>query len=216
VLKKWHCTKEFDKNHFTLHTKGNYNFALMSSNKSIQRLPVEVDPFRLVDQGRIYEGRVPVSDYPRLKEILFSNDDGLKGEPLIDIKLEFTKTDTGLAVILGKISVNLKMPCQRCLKAQVVPLETNLRVVLVASDEQAERLQDGYDTWLVEDHCLFIRDFIEDEILLALPYSVSHEICDSVIELDESILVSDLDDEQNEDVQEKANPFSVLRNLKLN
>lgn len=189
----------------------------MSSNKRIQRLPVEVDPFRLVDQGRVYEGKIPVGDYPRLKEILFDSDEGSENGTLVNVKLEFTKTDTGFAVILGKISARLEMPCQRCLKAEVVPFETELKVVLVASDEQAERLQDGYDTWLVEDHSLFLQDFIEDEILLALPYTVSHETCESVIELNEFMPESHpQDDEQNKEAQEKGNPFSALKDLKLN
>ena len=197
----------------------------MSSSKSIQRLPVEVDPFRLVDQGRIYEGKIPQSDYPRLKELLYSSgkqtDNREDKNTLIDVKLEFTKTDTGLAVILGKISTTFEMPCQRCLNAETVPFETDLKVVLVASDEQAERLQEGYDTWLVEDHRLFLQDFIEDEILLALPYIVSHESCETTFELNQELNQPRLDthfegDEQNEEVLEKDNPFSVLKDLKLN
>lgn len=189
----------------------------MSSSKSIQRLPVEVDPFRLVDQGRIYEGKIPQGDYPRLKEILYRDDESLDDDALIDVKLEFTKTDTGLAVILGNISTTFEMPCQRCLNAETVPFETDLKVVLVASDEQAERLQDGYDTWLVEDHRMFLQDFIEDEILLSLPYIVSHETCESTIELNKAQLESHPEgDEQNEEVLEKDNPFSVLKDLKLN
>ena len=187
----------------------------MSNNSRIQRLPVEVDPFRLVDQGRIYEGKIPIGDYPRLKELLF--DHGGKGidDTLVDVKLEFTKTDTGLAVINGYIKTVLEMPCQRCLKAENVPLETELKVVLVASDEQAERLQEGYDTWLVEEHRLFIQDFIEDEILLALPFVVVHEACET--ESVSAVVDNHLsDDKQNEYAQEKKNPFAVLKDLKLN
>lgn len=192
----------------------------MSNSKSIQRLPVEVDPFRLVEQGRIYDGRIPLGDFPRLKELLFV--DSVKKESanktLIDVALEFTKTDTGLPVIKGSINTIMEVPCQRCLKAETVPFETQLNVVLVASDSQAERLQEGYDTWLVEEQRLFLQDFIEDEILLAMPQVIMHEACESARELIEA-LPEDLvngDEEQNEKAQDKGNPFSVLKDLKLN
>jgi len=161
----------------------------MSKNSSVQRLHVEVDPYRLVEQGRIYEGRIPQSDFPRLKEQLFSDEkteksdrtrpaDNDASDNLIQVKLEFTRTETNLPVIVGNIKAALKMPCQRCLKSETVALETSFEVVLVSSDAEAQRLQEGYDTWLVEDQRLFLQDFIEDEILLALPFVVTHEACE--------------------------------------
>jgi uncharacterized protein len=190
----------------------------MSKNTRIQRLPVEVDPFRLVEQGRIYEGRIPVNDYPRLKEQLFEHTNKKATEDdLISVALEFTRTETGLAVIKGKITATLEMPCQRCLKAESVPFETQLEVVLVSSDVQADRLQEGYDTWLVEDQRLFLQDFIEDEILLALPLVVTHKACDAAKELIEVLPDDDNQvDTEDEPLEQKENPFAVLKDLKLN
>ena len=198
----------------------------MSKNNRIQRLPVEVDPFRLVEQGRIYEGRMPLGDFPRLKELLFddstckqSNANENIEENLINVELEFTRTETNLPVVNGKISTILEMPCQRCLKAESIPFETTFNIVLVASDAQAERLQEGYDTWLVEEQRLFLQDFIEDEILLAMPLVVRHEACESIKELIEELpedtIDSAGDNEENEEIQKEDNPFSVLKDLKL-
>ncbi len=192
----------------------------MSKNNSVQRLPVEVDPFRLVEQGRIYEGRIPVGDYPRLKELLFIDEAGTKSNTLVNVKLEFTRTDTNLPVIKGKISTTFKVPCQRCLKAEDVSFETELNTVLVSTDQQAERLQEGYDTWLVEDQRLFLQDFIEDEILLAMPNIVMHEACDSIKELIEELPSDNSDNEGNEkgiedkEAEERSNPFAILKDLK--
>jgi len=74
----------------------------MSSNSTIQRLPVEVDPFKLVEQGRMFEGRIPQNDFPRLKDLLFSSDEDKND--LIEVNLEFTRTDTRLPVIKGTIN----------------------------------------------------------------------------------------------------------------
>ncbi len=195
----------------------------MSKQNRIQRLPVEVDPFRLVEQGRIYEGRIPLGDYPRLKKLLFVDDEGAaKADTLVNVILEFTKTDTRLPIILGKISTSFEVPCQRCLKAEEVSFETELNTVLVSTDEQAERLQEGYDTWLVEDQQLFLKDFIEDEILLAMPNIVMHEACDSIKELIEALPEDNQgnedgleEDEIDKEAKERSNPFAILKDLKI-
>ena len=184
----------------------------MSKHTSIQRLPVEVDPFRLVEQSRILDGNIPVGDFPRLKELLF--DQGEDDEALVRVHLEFTRTDTRLPVVVGQISADLFMLCQRCLSSAIERFDTDFSVVFVSSDQQAEKLQEGHDTWLVEDQRLFLRDFIEDEILLALPLVVSHESCEPVKELIEARPQDSGSVEEN--VDEKVNPFAALKDLKLN
>ncbi len=87
----------------------------MSSNSTIQRLPVEVDPFKLVEQGRLFEGRIPQQDFKRLQDLLFPNDED--DYKLIEVNLEFTRTDTRLPVIKGHIKAELQMVCNRCLDA---------------------------------------------------------------------------------------------------
>jgi len=181
----------------------------MSSNSTIQRLPVEVDPFKLVEQGRMFEGRIPQNDFPRLKDLLFSSDEDKND--LIEVNLEFTRTDTRLPVIKGTIKAQLEMICNRCLDATHLSIDTSLEVVLVSSDAQAERLQDVFDIWLVEDKNIFLRDFIEDEILLAMPIVISHEDCEPARELIEA-----LPGDENTEEQKQDNPFAALKDLKLN
>ena len=180
----------------------------MSSNSTIQRLPVEVYPFKLVDQGRLFEGRIPQADFTRLNDLLFSDENN---NNLIEVNLEFTRTDTRLPVIKGHIKAELQVICNRCLESTDVTIDSTLEVVLVSSDEQAERLQEKFDIWLVEDQKLFLQDFIEDEILLALPIVISHEDCVPAKELIEA-----LPGDENIEEQEKENPFAALKDLKLN
>ena len=185
----------------------------MSKNNIIQRLPVEVDPFKLVEQGRIFDGRIPIDDFSRLKEQLFEsadNDTVAVDDNIVNVHIEFTRTDTGLPVVRGSISSNLQMTCQRCLKGKDEFFETNLEVVLVSSDAQAEKLQKGFDTWLVEEQKMFLLDFIEDEILLALPLVVAHDECDAARKLIEALP----EDEISEVEQEESNPFAALKVLK--
>jgi len=180
----------------------------MSSNSTIQRLPVEVEPFKLVEQGRLFEGRIPQQDFTRLQDLLFSDEDNKK---LIEVSLEFTRTDTRLPVIKGHIKAELQMVCNRCLDATDLSIDTTIEVVLVSNDAQAERLQESFDIWMVEDQKLFLRDFIEDEILLAMPIVISHEDCEPARELIEA-----LPGDENTEEQKQENPFAALKDLKLN
>ena len=182
------------------------------SKKNIQRLPVEIDPFRLVEQGRIFDGRIPLGDFPRLKDQLFKgeNDDKQGEDSIVVVHLQFTRTETRLPVVRGKISSELQMTCQRCLKGKEELFETELEVVLVSSDAQADKLQEGFDTWLVEEQQIFLRDFIEDEILLALPLVIAHDECDAARKLIEA-----LPEDEIEEAQEESNPFAALKDLKL-
>jgi len=180
----------------------------MSSNSNIQRLPVEVDPFKLVEQGRLFNGRIPQQDFSRIQDLLHSSKENNK---LVEVDLEFTRTDTGLPMIKGQIKAELQMLCNRCLDATELVIDTTLEVVLVSSDAQAERLQEGFDIWLVEDQKLFLQDFIEDEILLAMPIVISHDECEPAKKLIEA-----LPEDVNMEEQQEENPFAVLKDLKLN
>ena len=182
----------------------------MSSNTTIQRLPIEVDPFKLVEQGRLFNGRIPQQDFSRLQELLYSNNEN-ENNKLIEVDLEFSRSDTGLPLIKGQIKAELQMVCNRCLDATNLTVDTSINVVLVSSDEQAERLQESFDIWLVEDQTLYLLDFIEDEILLAMPIVISHEDCEPA-----KALIEALPSDENSEEQQKENPFAALKDLKLN
>jgi len=183
----------------------------MSDNSQIQRLPVEVDPFKLVEQGRQFEGRMPLSDFPRLKDLLYTGESTVN-DKLVKVDLEFTRNETGLPVIKGQITAETQMICNRCLDATALNVETQTEVVLVGNDAQAERLQESFDIWLVEDQTLVIKDFIEDELLLAMPLVIAHEECEPARKLIEALPEDEISDEQ----LNKDNPFAALKDLKLN
>jgi len=198
----------------------------MSKSSRFQRLPVEVDPFRLVEQRRVLDGRIPLGDFSRLAEQLFEPKkprslSGNKGEKrdddegIVFVHLEFSRSDTGLAEIKGNIHADLDMLCQRCLQVKTEPFNTDFEVVLVTSDEQAERVQQGFDTWFVEDQKIFLQDFIEDEILLALPLAVTHDDCKASRELIEAKLEDIVESAEDTEAGQKENPFAVLKDLKL-
>ncbi len=170
-----------------------------------KRLPIDIDPFRLVEQRILLTGEMPVKQFPRLKKLLSTN------IGVMQVDLVFTRTDvTALPIITGTIAGSLELVCQRCLDAVSFIAKSDLNIVLVKTDAEAERLQYDYDTWLVEDDRIFLQDFIEDEILLVLPHSALHDKCEPFKPLIEALPNEVVDLEQ----QENNNPFAILKDLK--
>lgn len=169
------------------------------------RLPVEINPFRLVEQRQLLSGEIAVSKLLRIQSLLCSNEGQVK------VSLEFGHDELGLAVISGKVDVMLDLQCQRCLSCMPYELTFDIHVVLAKSEKHEERLQTGHEVILVEDDRLFIQDFIEDELLLALPLSTMHAECEPARPLIEALP----EDEVLEiELEEKDNPFAALKDLK--
>ncbi len=173
------------------------------------RLPVEVNPFRLVEQRKILVGTILLSRLPRIQELLCAEKDDAAE---VNVTLSFDRTEMGLPIISGEIEAQLDLSCQRCLSKLAHSFTSSVNVNLVITDEQAERVQgEGYESYLVEEERLFLQDFIEDEILLALPLSAMHEQCDADRPYIEALPEDELDLVE-EDKQD--NPFATLNKLK--
>jgi uncharacterized protein len=181
----------------------------------LARLPVEVNPYRLIEQRRNLHGELALKQLPRLQEYLFD------AEGTIRVELIFDKNDLGLPVIRGVIQAPLILQCQRCLTAIQYPLHSDIDIVLIRNDAEADRLDEGYDTWLVEDERIFLQDFIEDELLLALPYAPMHDDCEAsklLIEITPEAFAAQqaaLDQEStaktDTETDTKTNPFALLK-----
>jgi uncharacterized protein len=191
--------KKNDNKSFTVGGYNFYNPALMS-----KRLPIDIDPFRLVEQRILLCGEMPVKQFPRLEKMLSDN------TGTVQIDLTFDRTDvTNLPIVTGRIQCELALICQRCLETVPFSVKSNLNIILIKVDAEAERLQSDYDTWLVEDDRIFLQDFIEDEILLVLPHSALHDECEPF-----KPLIEALPDKAEPQQQEKNNPFAILKDLK--
>jgi uncharacterized protein len=161
-------------------------------------LPERIEPVGLADAGRSFRGEVPVSELKRLRPALSSADGRLK------VALEFRLDERRVRTLAGRIEGSVDLVCQRCLETLKFPLDLEFRLGIVSSNEEVDRLPDGYEPILVNGEPLRTFDVVEDEVLLALPVIPLHEGVDSC----ESGYV-------NQPRAEKENPFSVLEKLKL-
>jgi len=171
----------------------------------LTRLPIEINPYRLIEQRRTLNGDLNLKPLARLQE-LTTHDEGS-----ITVELVFEKTDTGLPMISGSMQGTVPLVCQRCLHAFDYVCDHKWQVVLSNSDAEAEQVQEHYEAWVVEEDRIFIQDFVEDELLLSLPVIAKHPSCD----VDEAAIHASFDEESKHQMQkaETKNPFASLKQI---
>lgn len=170
----------------------------------LDRLPKFIDPFLLADKSASLEGKLPLHSLDRVCELL-AHDDGV-----VNLTLHFGK-EGKLAKIEGHISTLLRVKCQRCLDAVDWPIDSDIKLGIVNSLEQASKLPEGFEPLLVlEEGRIPLKDIVEDEILILLPDIPKHsENCTIVIPLSDKDIPS-----HKAHPLPTNNPFSILAEIK--
>jgi len=172
-----------------------------------QKLPVEIDPFRLARNKLILEGDLALATMKRLSQSLCNNDGN------VHIKMNFDMDKiTSIPYMQGVFTASLSLLCERCSKPVAYDVEINCLLALLSSENKIESLGEQYDPWLIEsDDPIKLSSVVEDELILALPLVAKHnEIClpKEVWQVGEEEVV----------VEEKKapSPFAMLASLKTN
>ncbi|WP_246246898.1 YceD family protein [Candidatus Methylobacter favarea] len=131
-------------------------------------MPEYIDPLQLADKRGSLKGQISLNSLDRLKEGL-SNDEGC-----VDIELFFGR-EGRLAKIEGQIKTILSLECQNCLQALELSVDSVVKLGIVSSIDEANRLPDDYEPLLVEQENISLKTLIEDELLLILPAFPKHE-----------------------------------------
>ena len=174
-----------------------------------ERLPVHIDPLRMAETGRLLEGEYSIAEMDRLQDSLFDS----SGK--VAVSLEFGIDAEGIRYMKGRLQSELTLECQRCLQAMQAPIDANFALGLVRSHDAAELLPSHYEPLLVESDAHFLRDIIEDELLLALPLVAKHDQSQCIdVNAQATDATQRKDDDSGE--SEKANPFAALAALKSN
>ena len=157
-------------------------------------LPDHIEPIGLADAGRSFRGELALDAFDRLGPLMADREGQLR------VELSFHRDERRIRVLEGRIDGSVRLVCQRCLEALEFPLALTFNLGIVASEDECERLPEGYEPLLVDGDPLKTADVVEDEILLAIPPVPLHTQCDSGY--------------RNHPAAEKDNPFSVLEKLK--
>jgi uncharacterized protein len=167
------------------------------------RLPEYIDPLQLADKRGELKGQLPISGLDRLGDLL-ATDTGS-----VTVELYFSR-EGRLPKIDGEISAVLHLQCQKCLLPVIWPVKHTVRLGIVKTIEQANRLPEDVEPLLLETDTVHLKDIIEDELLLTLPAYPKHQH-DCLALLGD---VKHTDAPTANKPPQKPNPFSILANLK--
>jgi uncharacterized protein len=152
-----------------------------------------IDGFEFASAGATQQGVWPLSDFPRLRDVLASD----AGE--VAYAISGVRDERERPALRLKVSGTLTLRCQRCLEA--LPFEVRTDEILVLAATLAEIHAEPADAHspdrVVAGREMALRELIEDELILAVPFAPRHEECVAV---------------QAED-REKTAPFAGLRGL---
>lgn len=170
-----------------------YHARLMSG-----RLPVQIDPIRLADEGARLVGQLPLSEFSRLREFQAS---GANLEP-VDIDLVFERTLQGVRLMRGLLRARIQATCQRCLEPVGVDIKASPLIELLRPGDVPGGLADNADSLVVEG-LRKLSELVEDELLLVMPMVPMHDEggCTAPVSFDEPSGQS----------PGKSGPFTALR-----
>jgi uncharacterized protein len=167
-----------------------------------QRLPKIIDPLHLADKRGTLKGCVAVSGLSRLDDVLADK----VGE--VAVALAFSH-EGRYAQVEGTLQVELRLCCQNCLQPVKWPINHTIKLGIVKTIEQADRLPDGIEPLLLEGDSVLLQDLIEDELLLLLPTYPKHT--HDCLGVEQS---SSTSHKPSNGQSRRDNPFSILANLK--
>jgi uncharacterized protein len=167
----------------------------------LTRLPEYIDPLQLADKRGELKGQIPVTSLDRLADLLF-DDTGV-----VSVDLFFGR-EGRLAKIEGEIEAVLQLECQSCLKAVQYSVRSDIKLGIVTSIDQANRLPEDYEPLLVDEGKIPLKNVVEDELLLVLPAFPRHE--HDCLAMKSNNKVDLLPNEQSS----PENPFSILAEFK--
>ena len=124
-------------------------------------------------QGASVANSLRPGDLPRLSGLI-AHGQALPDEPL-EVRIAYRMGPESLPVVHVHVTGTLYLSCQRCLAPVSWPLDFEVALTAVASDEVADELADPFDCVVLDGQGgLALRMAVEDEILAALPLVPLH------------------------------------------
>lgn len=163
-------------------------------------LPEYVDAWRMVQARSTFQGTLPLQAMARLRESLAS------AEGAVGVQIDFGRDDSGVARLRVRADAELPLVCQRTLEPFILPVHVDVRLGLIATEQDEASLPAGYEPLLAEPGKLRLADVVEDELILALP----------VVPVKPGTSPVTPDWNTTEQVQDNVapKPFDVLRTIK--
>lgn len=158
-----------------------------------QQQPV-IDGFEFASAGASKQGVWPLGDFARLRDMLASD----AGE--VAYEIDGVRDERGRPGLRIRVRGTLQLRCQRCLEAMPFEVRADETLVLAGTlaEIHAEPAHAHAPDRVVAGKEMPVRDLVEDELILALPYAPRHESCTA---------------RPSPDAAGKTSPFAGLRGL---
>jgi len=134
-----------------------------------------IDGFEFASAGATQEGKLPLSSFPRLQDVLVSAADD------VTYALRGVRDERGRPSLHLSVRGTLQLRCQRCLGPLSHEVQAEQLLVLAASQAEIDAEPAGVDApdRVVAGKEMAVRDLVEDELILSLPYAARHDECEA-------------------------------------
>ncbi|MFY2508173.1 23S rRNA accumulation protein YceD [Vibrio pectenicida] len=169
------------------------------------KIPRTVDPARTAQKRLDLDGIIQVSLFKRL----FESVEGVKHDA--QVLLSFELDEQRLVVISGKANIEVDLECQRCNETFAYQCEVEFTYTPYYCEESEENAPEEYDLVDLNEYGeVDLIQLVEDEFILNLPQIAKHSEADCSVQSN-NLVFGEIPEEL---VEEKPNPFDVLKNLK--
>ena len=134
-----------------------------------------IDGFEFASAGRSLRGAWPVRDFPRLRDLLA----GDAGE--VAYEVDGVHDEQGRPALRVRAKGMLQLRCQRCLEGLAFELSADELLILAGSQAEIDAMPADVNEAdrVVATKEMPVRDLVEDELILALPYAPRHQGCNT-------------------------------------
>lgn len=169
-------------------------------------VPDYVDAKKIFAQHALISGILPISRFSRFCELLADNSGNLH------VRLQFHLDDSHRRIIDGEIGALVSVTCQRCLEPAEIRLTETFKLGIVETENHIARLPADIDPWMVTEPKLVIADFLEEQLILAMPIVSYHsEGCKAALPNE---IGGNSDRSAGTAKNSDLGPFAILQKLK--
>lgn len=157
------------------------------------RFPI-IDGFEFAAAGDSLRGAWPAESFPRLRELLHDETGS------VEYELRGDRDVHGRARLELRVAAVLRLTCRSCLEPLEARVSEDASLWLQRSQSEVDAqpiTAEGPDS-IVGSKEMAVKDLVEDQLLLALPYAPRHEHCAA---------------QGREAPQERQRPFAGLRGM---
>jgi uncharacterized protein len=132
-----------------------------------------IDGFDFAGAGGSMRGAWAAGEFPRLRPLLHDE------AGLVEYGLQGVRDELGRHSLYLHVVARLRLTCKRCLEAVGVELREDVTLWLARSQSEldAQPLTAEGPDGIVAAKDMAVRDLVEDQLLLALPYALRHDNC---------------------------------------